>query len=90
MYGGDYCGVLFFRRTSHAWCSVGGSVAVITGHNFGVSAGASVDILVGNPEDTSVSVRVPATPVFPPGDDGRPKVCTRAVKKYVFISRMCE
>ncbi len=31
-------------------------------------------VVVGNPDDNSTSVVVPAQPVFPPGDDGKPKV----------------
>jgi hypothetical protein len=33
-----------------------------------------VGVVVGNPDDNSTSVVVPAQPVFPPGDDGKPKV----------------
>jgi hypothetical protein len=40
----------------------------------GASASATVGVLVGNPEDGSTSVVVPAQFVFPPGDDGKPKV----------------
>lgn len=45
----------------------------ITGKNFGLSAGATVVVRIGNSADGTVSQPLPALPVYPPGDDGTPK-----------------
>jgi hypothetical protein len=53
--------------------AAGGVYAVVvSGVNLGLSAGASVSVIVGNPEDGSASGPVPATPLFPPGGVGQP------------------
>lgn len=54
--------------------SVNGFPVVIVGRNFGLSAGATVVVQIGNTEDSTVSALLPAQPVFPPGDDGTPKI----------------
>jgi hypothetical protein len=59
-----------------------GTLVLVSGHNFGLSADATVSVLLGNPEDNSVSARLPAQPVFPPGDDGKPKI--RAIETVRF------
>ncbi len=46
----------------------------ITGTNFGLSAGATVAIQIGNTEDGTLSQLLPAQPVFPPGDNGTPRI----------------
>ena len=68
--------------THGATSTAAGLLVTLSGHNLGLSAAASVDVIVGNPEDGSVSSRIPAQPVFPPGDDGSPRV--RAVEQVRF------
>lgn len=50
-----------------------GFVVQITGKNFGLSASATVLVKIGNVVDGTVSSYIPATAVYPAGDDGSPK-----------------
>lgn len=51
-----------------------GTLISVTGLNFGQSAGASVVVVFGNPADGTQSGWLPTQPVYPPGDNGQPKV----------------
>lgn len=60
-----------------------GYTVLVTGHNFGLSAGATVAVQVGNAEDNTRSAWIPAQPWYPPGDDGSPRV--RANESVQFV-----
>ncbi len=54
--------------------SINGFPVVVVGRNFGLSSRASVAVQIGNTEDGTLSAWLPAQPVFPPGDNGMPRV----------------
>ena len=52
-----------------------GQSMLVVGHNFGLSAaGGAVAVRIGNPADGTETGLLPAQAVFPPGDNGKPKV----------------
>ena len=69
----DYLAPVVSNLSSYS-CPTTGCDLVVTGHNFGQATGASVDVVIGNPQDGSQSVRVATRAVYPAGDNGQPKV----------------